>query len=194
MTTNSLNYRQYQEGDEEDIVNCIVEGFSHLFHPLTKDKNKLCKLLHKILRFEDFWVVDKNLQGVGCISVSDIKNRPVKVNSKDVIEIFGYIKGIPATKILKDILEVPYNYQGDIGYCEFLCISKNHRNEGHAQQLLKTVINESGYDEIMLDVITSNKKAYQLYSNLGFEEVGRNNVGLKKIVGHNSKIIMKYEP
>ncbi len=65
-----------------------------------------------------------------------------------------------------------------VGEVELLniCINPSHQGKGFGKYLLDALIEhaiQSGNQDMYLEVRESNDKAYQLYLNLGFNEIGR---------------------
>lgn len=184
-------YRPAQAGDQNQIVECIAQGFHHLTKHLSKDQNQIKQFLLDSLLFDYFYVIELDSKVVGCCSVTPANLRPISISVKSMRAIFGFIKGSIATNVLKALLEKPYQFDAEDGYIEYVTILEDYRRLGLTTGLLTFILHQNRYRHLMLDVTSDHKKAFELYQKLDFKEFKRVKQRFSKQAGFDYLSFMK---
>ncbi|MDP4145483.1 MAG: GNAT family N-acetyltransferase [Bacillota bacterium] len=125
-----------------------------------------------------------NMEAKGIYQWDDIyPNEEVLINDLNNGTLYGYIDegAIKGIMVLNEYQEKEYetldwsfNY-GKHLIVHRLCINPSYQGKGIAKKLMnfaEQYAQESGYESIRLDAFTNNEAACNLYTGLGFREVG----------------------
>ena len=186
--------RKAQEADRRNLSVIIAEGFAKEFSLLTKDSDKLARALCDGIRIDKFYIAQQGEWPIGAAACSDITGRAVYPLLKDLCKYFGPIKGAVGLYVMKNQFMKPLTYPSETAYLEFLTVSSQARGRGVAKQLLKGIIEGSGYRKFILDVYDVNTYAIRAYTAFGFTETHRVPAKYPKLQGYNEKISMSYTP
>ena len=187
-----VNIRKAHEADRRNLSVIIAKGFAKEFSLLTKDADKLARALCDGIRVDKFYIAQQGEWSIGAAACSDITGRAVYPLLKDLCKYFGLIKGVLGYNVMKNQFMKPLAYSPETAYIEFLTVLSYARGNGVAKQLLKGIVEESGYKKFILDVYDVNTYAIRAYTAFGFVETHRVPVKYPKLQGYNEKISMSY--
>ncbi len=98
------------------------------------------------------------------MTISNYKGRAIITDIASYKKNFGFIKGMIASLVLKQITT---------GYIEFVVVQNSHQRKEIATTILKESIKQSSYKDYVLDVTNINTAAIRCYSAIGFEKFKR---------------------
>lgn len=164
----NINIRPARANEREAIAFCIAEGFERDFSVFSKDARRVADALAPGIRTEKFYVAEQGGEVVAVAGISDCTGRAVYTDWKSYRKNFGLLKGTLATLVLKPEFEGRLEFSPVTGFVEFVAVRKTHRRRGIASQLLKESMEQSAYEEFVLDVMTENTPAKCCYEKIGF--------------------------
>jgi len=188
----NISIRTAKEADRMGISKVIAFAFEKDFSTLIKDMDKVSMALESGIDVNRFFVAESENQIIGVTACTDCDGRAVSIDKKAFRKHFGLLRGLLANIFLAPEFTTPLPYPKSTGYIEFVAVTKNARNKGVAAAMLKTVVEQTNYDEYMLDVTDINIAAQACYTKFGFVEVKRVKEKNGKQKGFNEKIYMRY--
>lgn len=174
------------------LADLFVEGFYQWLRFFNKDKQKLKKAFEHIFILEKFYIGFYDNDAAGMAAVSDGHNLVVKMNKRQLITHLGFLRGRLAYYLLRKEFEI-INKNGIPPYSEiaFVAVHKDHRRKGVASHIIQYIINNTEFNEYILEVADTNTNAVNLYQKLGFTEFERIKCKNPKRAGFNYLVYMK---
>jgi len=185
--------RKATEEDRFQISLVIAYGFEKDFAFLNKDMNKIAKAIQNGIHIDKFYVAVLEDAIIGVTACTDCYGRAIDIDKKAYRKYFGIIKGLIATKVMKEEFMKPLNYSETTGYIECATVDISHRRKGIAEAMINYILKNLKYNEYVLDVTDINNSAIRCYEKIGFEEFERIKEKYGKQKGFNEKKYMKYK-
>lgn len=177
--------------DQEDMAKIFVEGFYDKFSGLCNDKEILINILMGSFCSDSLYIAYINDKAVGIIATSDKSKKVLSLDKKRFRTHLGFLKGTIAYRIFEKEFNRPFNYLGNAGYIEFITTLPEARGKNVAKTLLKFLIEDKKYSQLILEVGDTNKIALNFYEKMGFGEFERKKEKYPKQTGFNERILMK---
>lgn len=191
MTKSEIKcYEQLSEKQKEEVLEIFIEGFKHLFS-FSKNDKELKKTLYTAFHKKQFLGYLEDDTVLGIIGIATNRVRPVKLQLKDCIEVYGKFKGTLYCKQLNAIFQSRVvNGERDL-YIDILATKKSARGKGIGTRLLKYAFNLAAYDEYYIEVLSKNENAYRLYCKVGFKEYKKSMFSFITLQGYGYPIKLK---
>ena len=151
------------------IAICIAEGFERDFSVFSKDTGQVINALVPGIRTRRFYVAEQSGEVIAVAGISDCTGRAVYINWKAYRKNFGLLKGTLAKMVLKPEFEGCLRYPSTTGFIEFVAVRRAYRRRGIASLLLRESMEQSAYEDFVLDVINENTPARCCYEKIGFQ-------------------------
>jgi ribosomal protein S18 acetylase RimI-like enzyme len=184
--------RKASEADKSYIAGIIAFGFENIFSVLIKDMEKVARALENGIDFKRFFVAEINREIIGVIACTDCDGRAVAVDKAAYKKYFGFIRGLIAINIFTEEFMKPFKYPKTTGYIEFVAVAEKARRKGVASKMLRAVIDNTNYNDYLLDVTDVNTGAQECYKSFGFKEIERVKEKHGRPKGFNARIYIKY--
>ena len=165
---NDIVIRRAIESDKNDIARTIVYGFRFDFIRLSKNLDKVVDALASSIDFRRFFIARNGSQTIGVIACADCNGRAINIDIKQFRKYLGLFKGSIAGSMLKTEFSKPLQSPLTTGNIDVVSVAENFRRMGLAGKMLDTVINQTEYNEYILDVVDSNISAQKCYLKYGF--------------------------
>ena len=179
----------------EKISRIFSEGFGHWLTFFSKDIKVLTKAFSHMFLLEEFYIAIVDGEIAGITACTNGKSAPVKFDKKELKKHFGFVKGTIAGKLLKSYLSersYPFSLSDNTGSIEYVAVSEKFRRQGIAETLIQHIIENTSYQNYVLDVADTNFGAVKLYKKLGFSEIHKVKEKHPKQSGFNYLLYMKY--
>ncbi len=150
----------------EVYVNAFYDDVLNYF---SKDKAKLKKVFACGFLLEYFYVAIMDNEIVGMIACMGKGEVCIKLDLKTIVKYFGVFRGLIINFWLKQFLKEFPKLDEKTALFECLAVDIKHLRKGIASTLIKSIITLSEYENYILEVIGTNKKAINLYDKLGFK-------------------------
>jgi len=181
--------RKARESDNLNIAKTIAFSFEKIFSVFTKDMERMAKVFENGIAADRFYVAEQNEKIIGIVACGDSTGRVLKSTKDECKKHLGLIRGLLAFKIIRSELMRPHTYPATTGYIDVIGVLQQARGKGVAKELLKAIVDNSKYNELVLDVDSDNTQAIKSYTDFGFVEYKR--VSVVKFF-KRSRIFMKY--
>jgi len=152
----------------EVYVNAFYDDVLKYF---SKDKNKLKKVFACGFLLEYFYVAIMDNEIVGIIACMGKGEVFIKLELKTFVKYFGIFKGLLINFLLKQFIKGFPKVNEKTALIECVATDIKHLRKGIASTLLKSLFSITEYENYILEVIETNKKAINLYDKLGFKVV-----------------------
>lgn len=181
-----------EESHLRQVTKIFGESFGQMFRKFTNDIDKLSECFGNSFVKHMFYVYLVDDKILGFLACSSISGRAVSIDSKPFERRFGKVKGkIFSWQMKKIMTRVVVKSEREC-YIDLLGVDLNHRRKGVGEALLNYVHNDESYDKYILEVLSSNKAAINLYEKLGYKVVREENNVVIKLSGQSPPLIMEY--
>ena len=188
-----FSIRKANDRDKMNIARTIALSFKKDFSGLSKDLERIARVLENGVDPTRFLISELGGNIVGISGCSDYKVRAVTPTKSDCRKHLGLIRGFFAYQVFYEEFVKPINYPATTGYIEIVGVVPEARGKGIAKEMLnKSVELNHQYSEFVLNVTDINVTAIKLYEGFGFVEYERIPYKYAKQAGFNTKIYMKY--
>jgi len=185
--------RKANEDDKTQIARTIAYSFQQDFSGLTKDMERIAKVLENGVNPKRFIVAEQGGGIVGITGCADCTGRAVSSTKKACRKHLGFIRGSIAYMVLYEESFGPLNYPAATGVIDFVGVLEEARGKGIANAMLeKTVESNPQYTEFILNAKDNNDRAIGVYERFGFVEYERVPFRWAKQAGFDEKVWMKY--
>jgi ribosomal protein S18 acetylase RimI-like enzyme len=188
----TVKIRKAQENDRVNISRLIATGFEKEFSRLTKDTDKVARVICAGIQIGRFYVAQQGVKLIGVAACTDYTGRAIYTQRTELRKNLGIIIGTLSYYTLRDEFMKPLTYSSEIGFIEFVTVSPFARGKGIAKQLLQNIVEQSAYKEFILEVTDINTYAIKAYTTFGFVETHRIPMKHPKHQGYNEKVYMQY--
>ncbi|MEK4304370.1 MULTISPECIES: GNAT family N-acetyltransferase [Oceanobacillus] len=185
--------KDFNSDVRKEAAEVFVDGYKKELGFFSKDRKKLVDAFQKMLHPEVFYLATLNSEIVGLLACSDNKARGLNIDRTTLKEHFGLVKGNLGYHFMKDDFNKKLPYEDDTGYIECVATSVKARGKGVSTALFKHVLYHTAYQRFILEVIDTNKIAYQMYVKLGFIDMERKKERFSSFKGFKERIYMKLE-
>lgn len=189
---NEIVIQRAVESDRTDVTQTLVYGFITDFIRLSKNLDIVVSALESSIDISRFFIARDGDRTLGVIACADCNSRAININLAHFRKHLGFAKGTIAGRLMTAEFSKQLHYPLTTGYIEVISVAENYRQMGLASKLLDTVIEQTEYNDYILDVVDSNTAARKCYLKFGFVEIERVSVSLSRLKGFNAKIYMKY--
>jgi len=145
--------------------------FDDVLKYFSKNKTKLIKIFACAFLLDCFYVaiIDNEITGmVACMGKDEVC---IKLDLKTIVKYIGPLRGLIINFWLKQFLKGFPELNEKTALIEYLAIDTKHLRKGIASTLVKSLFKLTEYENYILEVIGTNKKAIKLYDKLGFKVV-----------------------
>ena len=186
--------RKANEDDRAQIARTLAYSFERDFSGLTKDLERVVKVIENGINPERYIVAEQDGKIIGITGCADCTGRAVSPTKKVCRKYFGFIRGSIAYRVLYAETFGPLNYPATTGVIDFVGVLEEARGKGIAKAMLgKTVDSNPQYSEFILNARDNNDRAIGIYKRFGFVEYERVPFRWAKLAGFEAKVWMKYE-
>ena len=157
------------------ISRIFVEGFYPWISRFSKDKDKLTEIFTHVFLLENFYLAVEN-ETVTSMTACTKGVAPIKFDRRIFVKILGFFRGNFMYFVLNRYMVrngYPFPLGRDTGSVEFVATAPDFRGRGIAGGLITFVMEETPYEEYILEVADTNSAAMHLYEKLGFKEIKR---------------------
>jgi len=147
--------------------------YTHGLQYFSKDIDRLARALAHAFDLTAFYAAVEGEELMGIVGVTAKKPPPIKLDKKILIRELGFFRGRLANWGLNKFMvnhQYPFPMHEKMGSIEFVATSAQHRGKGVASALVAHVMEQSGFDEYVLEVVDTNAGAIRVYERLGFAE------------------------
>ncbi|SDT47163.1 Acetyltransferase (GNAT) family protein [Paenibacillaceae bacterium GAS479] len=150
----------------------FADGFTQWLHYFSKDRNRIAKAFTHMFVLDQFYVALQDGRVAAMAACTDGTATSVKLDSAQLREHLGFIRGTFAGIVLKKEFEQRlYNPGGDKCSIEFVGTALPFRGLGAASTLIRYLLEHKSYNEFLIEeVADTNEPAMKLYAKLGFVE------------------------
>lgn len=181
--------RKACESDKLDIARTIAHSFEKITSLLSKDKERVARIIENGIVSDRFYVAEQNSLIIGVIGCADYSGRIFKLNRLDFRKYLGFIRGSISFKILSNELMRPHAYPATTGVIDIVGVLEQVRGKGVAKKMMETIMeNNPQYSDFILDVASDNPAAIKSYTDFGFVEFDR----ISYMFIKTKKIFMRY--
>ena len=184
------------ETQKDEILEIIYDAFEKKLSNLElkpKSKEQGMRIIKKSANFEQGLYGLYKSKIIGGVGMNYRKKRfyyfPWKVLKKE-FGFFGALWRSIVQKFSVDHLKDTELYIGSIA------VAEDYRGKGFGTQLLNAVndfAKKNGFETIILDVVDTNPRAYELYKRYGFEVIKKRKFGfITRSAGFSFTYKMKY--
>jgi ribosomal protein S18 acetylase RimI-like enzyme len=163
---------EFGDNIKEKLGELYVNAFyDDVLKHFSKNKTKLIKVFACGFLLDYFYVaiIDNEIIGmVACMRKDEIC---IKLDLKTIVKYMGLFRGIIINFYLKQFLKGFPKLDEKTALIEYLAIDTKHLRKGIASTLVKSLFTLTEYENYLLEVIGTNKKAINLYNKLGFKVV-----------------------
>lgn len=174
------------------VADVFVDAYYKELSHFTKDRERLRNALKNSFCPDVFYVAEVEGAIVGILACSHNRQRAMRLNKADLKKQFGFAMGTLAYYVMKMDMNAPLAYSDDTGYIECVATSEKARGKGVCTALLRHVMQELPYRQLVLEVIDTNQSAFRLYQKVGFVEFERKTEKFQKLKGFKERIYMKW--
>lgn len=151
----------------------FAEGFSHYFHALSSDMSLWARVLSHPFDLQYFYVAVQGDKVMAMAACTDGIS-PIKFDKAICSQVFGFLRGrIAFHQLTKHLANhtFPFEFRAGMGRIELVATASASRGQGLAKHLLSYIIENTSYQEYVLEVVDDNTSAIKLYEKCGFEVV-----------------------
>ena len=174
-----MNDVEYIRGDkmnnnpQEQMGEIFANGYYEWLKYFSKDKSKLAKAFAHIFILEYFYFAMDGDEVLAFTACTNGKEPSITLDKRILTKELGIIRGAIVYRILcKNLLGhgYPFDIFPETGSIEFVATKEKHRGKGIAKGLIAFIMEQTTYNEYVLEVASSNTSAIKLYDKLGFKE------------------------
>ncbi len=196
MQKTAIEVKQMKDFDSDvrrEAAEVFVDGYKKELGFFSKDRKNLVDAFQKMINPEVFYLALLNREIVGILACSNDKERGLNIDRNILKRHFGFVKGNLGYRFMKDDFNKKLPYKDSTGYIECVATSVKARGKGVSTALFQHVLYHTAYHHFILEVIDTNKIAYQMYVKLGFSEMERKQERFSSFKGFKERIYMKLE-
>lgn len=184
-----LVIREVQLSEIELVAIFLSNQFQKGFERLHIKQNKIIEVLARAMKREQCFIAVLDEQLIGIITYSTVEQASFEISLKQVRNILGPVKAILFYwSMVNSNLFIKSNQI----YLNSLAVDPLFRHQGVATQLIQFILNQQKVDEYVLEVLSENIPAINLYQKLGFEMISSKKPSSIIRIRNQNKILMKY--
>ena len=169
-----FSIRKANGDDKAQIARTLAYCFEQDFSGLTKDMERIARVLENGVDARRFIVAEYDSRIIGITGCADFTGRALSPTKKDCINHLGFIRGSIAYIVLYEESIKPLKCPATTGVIDFVSVLENARGKGVAKAMLdETVESNPQYSEFILNVKDNNDRAIGIYERFGFAEYER---------------------
>ncbi|MBQ4164181.1 MAG: GNAT family N-acetyltransferase [Turicibacter sp.] len=184
-----LVIREVQLSEIELVATFLSNQFEKECKRLRLKQNKIIQLLTQAMKCEQCFIAVLDEKLIGVITYSTVEQASFEINFKQVRNILGPVK---ATLFYWSMMKSNLFLKPNQIYLNSLAVNPLFRRQGIATQLIQFILNQQKVDEYVLEVISENTPAINLYQKLGFEIISSKKDSSTIRIRRQNKILMKY--
>ena len=178
----------------EQAIDLFVDGFYNIFSmSVSKDKDLLKELFIDAFDRDMVFVCLSKESVIGFLGLGNINKRCVCLSRETCKRLLGKFKGALIYAQMGRMLHEITVHAPDEGYIDYITTDSHYRGKGIATKLIKYICDTLPYKQYMLDVLSKNTNAKNLYEYLGFTQVRIKKNPLVMLSGMGRQIIMKLD-
>lgn len=183
-------YDQLNNTQKEEIIDVFLEGFGHMM-TFSKDNQELKCLFTTAFHPSYIYAYIENDKVLGILGTASNYIRPIKLDLKQCVEVYGKFKGSIICKQMNLIFQSQVVKKNTDIYIEVLATTKNARGRGFATRLLEYAFSLPNYKECYIEVLSKNPNAKKLYEKSGFIVYKKKFFSFTSLMGLGYPIRMK---
>lgn len=180
---------ELEEGQIDQAIDVLIEGFYFTLSRITKDRDKLHLLFKTSLDRNMTYAYLQDGEAVGFLGLADHQKRPIKFDEETYVKILG--KG--SYKAVSEAFEKVKDIGPQDIFIDYIATSPEHRGKGIGTQLIHYTRDTLGYEQIQLETYSRHTKAIALYEKLGFKIIKVDKSLMMRIMGYGDLVIMRTE-
>lgn len=184
-----LVIREVHLSEIELVATFLFHQFEKEFEGLHLKQDKIIQLLTQAMKYEQCFIALLDEQLIGVISYSTVEQASFEISFKQVGNIVGPVK---ATLFYWQVMTSNLVLKPNQIYLNSLAVNPLLRRQGIGTQLIKFILNQQKVDEYVLEVLSENIPAINLYQKLGFEMISSKKPSSIIRIRNQNKILMKY--
>lgn len=184
-----LVIREVHLSEIELVATFLCHQFEKEFEGLHLKQDKIIQLLTQAMKCEQCFIALLDEQLIGVISYSTVEQASFEISFKQVRNIVGPVK---ATLFYWQVMTSNLVLKSNQIYLNSLAVNPLLRRQGIGTQLIKFILNQQKVDEYVLEVLSENIPAINLYQKLGFEMISSKKPSSIIRIRNQNKILMKY--
>ena len=181
------------ETQVDKAVSICIDGLYNLFSAVSKDKDKLHKLLKNSFDYDMTYAYLQDGEVVGFLGLGNYQKRPIKLNKEIFMEIKDGIAGEVAYKALSEAMEKLNISSPQEVYIDYIATNPEHRSKGIGSKFIEFVRQDLGYKAIELEVFSKNTRAIKFYERKGFKIISKKADLVMMLQGNGRRILMRLE-
>jgi ribosomal protein S18 acetylase RimI-like enzyme len=150
----------------EIYVNAFYDDVLKYF---SKNKAKLIKVFACGFLLDCFYVAEQDNEIIGMVACMGKGEVCIKLDLKTIVKCIGLFRGLIINYWFKQFLKGLPKLDEKTAAIEYLATDTKHLRKGVASTLVKTLFTLTEYENYVLEVIGTNKKAIKFYNKLGFK-------------------------
>ncbi|MDF2588672.1 MAG: family N-acetyltransferase [Anaerocolumna sp.] len=183
-------YGQLSGIQKEETIDVFLEGFGHMMK-FSKDNHELKDLFATAFHPSYIYAYIENDKVLGIIGIASNTIRPIKLDLKLCVGIYGKFKGSIICKQMNAIFQSRIVKNNTDIYIDVLATTKNARGRGVATRLLEYTFSIPNYKECYIEVLSKNLNAKKLYEKIGFITYKKKPLSFASLMGFGYPIRMK---
>ena len=184
-----LVIREVHLSEIELVATFLCHQFEKEFEGLHLKQDKIIQLLTQAMKYEQCFIALLDEQLIGVISYSTVEQASFEISFKQVRNIVGPVK---ATLFYWQVMTSNLVLKPNQIYLNSLAVNPLLQRQGIGTQLIKFILNQQKVDEYVLEVLSENIPAINLYQKLGFEMISSKKPSSIIRIRNQNKILMKY--
>ena len=184
-----LVIREVYLSEIELVATFLCHQFEKEFEGLHLKQDKIIQLLTQAMKYEQCFIALLDEQLIGVISYSTVEQASFEISFKQVRNIVGPVK---ATLFYWQVMTSNLVLKPNQIYLNSLAVNPLLQRQGIGTQLIKFILNQQKVDEYVLEVLSENIPAINLYQKLGFEMISSKKPSSIIRIRNQNKILMKY--
>ncbi len=184
------------ETQKDEIIEIIYNAFEKKLSNLElkpKSKEQGIRIIKKSANYEQGLYLLYKSKIIGGVGMNFREKRFYYFQWKVLKEEFGLFGALWRSIVQKFSVD---NLKDTELYIGSIAVSENYRGKGFGTQLLNAVndfAKKNGFETIILDVVDTNPRAYELYKRYGFEVIKKRKFGfITRSAGFSFTYKMKY--
>ena len=184
-----LVIREVHLSEIELVATFLCHQFEKEFEGLHLKQDKIIQLLTQAMKYEQCFIALLDEQLIGVISYSTVEQASFEISFKQVRNIVGPVK---AALFYWQVMTSNLVLKPNQIYLNSLAVNPLLQRQGIGTQLIKFILNQQKVDEYVLEVLSENIPAINLYQKLGFEIISSKKDSSIIRIRSQNKILMKY--
>jgi len=181
------------EKQVDKAVSICIDGLYNLFSAVSKDKEKLHRLLKNSFDYDMTYAYLQDGEAVGFLGLGNHLKRPIKLSKEIFMDIKGGFAGEVAYKAMSKAMEkLNINSPHEV-LIEYIATNPEHRCKGIGSKFIEFICHDLSYKAIELEVFSKNPRAIKFYERKGFQIVSKKADFMMMIQGNGRRILMRLE-